>query len=138
MNLTLKNDLNEIIRLSEAVDNYVCENGLEARLAFDINLALEEIVTNIISYGYKDIKGDDAVIDIFFNLQSDTLEITVKDQAVPFNPLELPEPETDLSVEDRPIGGLGIHLVRKLMDSLSYRREDDSNLLIMSKQVSNN
>lgn len=134
LNLTLKNDLAEITRLSEAVEDYGQKNQLDKKTVFNINLALEEIVTNIITHGYKD-STEEEYVDIAFDLQNGNLQITVTDHAAPFNPLEMPEPDTSQPLEDRDIGGMGIHLVKNVMDNLDYRRENNANVLILTRQV---
>jgi serine/threonine-protein kinase RsbW len=94
-------------------------------------LALEEILANIISYGYADDREHEITVSL--DAQPGEVRVDVEDDGRPFNPLESPEPYTGDSLEDRPVGGLGIHLVRALMDGLEYRRQGDRNLLTMKK-----
>jgi serine/threonine-protein kinase RsbW len=131
--IQLKNDLAELERLSQAIADFAAGSGLPAKFLFDINLALEEIVTNVISYGYEDDR--EHAITVRFLLEQEELTAEVEDDARPFNPLDAPEPDLDRPLEERPIGGLGIHLVRKVMDRLEYRRQDGKNILIMKKRV---
>jgi anti-sigma regulatory factor (Ser/Thr protein kinase) len=92
---------------------------------------LEEIVTNVICHGCCD--GSHASIEVELALQPDELVMTVEDSATPFDPLQAPAPDLEAALEDRPIGGLGVHLVRKLMDRVTYERRDGKNRLVMSK-----
>jgi anti-sigma regulatory factor (Ser/Thr protein kinase) len=133
ISLQLKNDLAELERLNEAVTDFGAAAGLPEKILFDINLALEEIVTNVISYGYGD--SADHRIGIRLRLRQEELTAEVEDDGRPFNPLESPEPDFAKPLEERPIGGLGIHLVRKVMSGLEYRREGGKNLLVMKKKT---
>ncbi len=103
---------------------------------FSMNLALEEIVTNIIQHGYNG--KEEYPITIRFTLDKHDLRIQVKDGAPEFNPLELPEPE-DIGkpLEERNIGGLGIHLVKKFTDNFSYRRSNNKNIITLIKSLEN-
>ena len=94
-----------------------------------MKLALDEILTNVISYGYDD--AGEHQITARFSLEQGKWTAEVEDGGRPFNPLASPEANTQQSLETRPIGGLGIHLVRKLIDELEYRRQNDKNRLVM-------
>ena len=133
MVLALDNDLPEISRLAEEVERFGAAHGLSEGTVFAVNLALEEIVTNIISYGYPD--GGRHVIHLRMDLAGEELRIAIADDARAFNPLEKEEPDLDGSVDERPVGGLGIHLVRKLMDEVRYERRDDQNRLSLTKRL---
>jgi serine/threonine-protein kinase RsbW len=126
----LRNDLSEIERVHRQVEEHAGEWSLSDSALNAINVSLDEILTNIISYGYDDER--DHVIAVSLALADDgTLTIEVDDDGKPFNPLEMPEPDTSAAIDDRPIGGLGIHLVLRLMDDVRYRRENDRNLLTL-------
>ena len=88
---------------------------------------------NVISYGYRDTAEHEIVVRI--NLYDSMVRAEVEDDALPFNPLEAPEPDVTKPLEDRPVGGLGIHLTRKMMDNLEYRRMGLKNLFVMHKQI---
>ena len=98
-----------------------------------LNLALEEILVNVIAHGYQG--SADHQIIVRLALDDGEVRAEVEDDARPFNPLEAPEPDLSKPLEERPIGGLGIHLTRKMMDGLVYRRQGDKNLLVMRKKV---
>lgn len=98
-----------------------------------MNLALEELVTNTISYGCSD--GREHAITISLHLEGADLHMRVEDDAMAFNPLEREAPDLNAPLEERPIGGLGVHLVRKLMDDVRYERTGTHNVLSMRKRA---
>ncbi|MBQ1606925.1 MAG: ATP-binding protein [Bacteroidales bacterium] len=103
-------------------------------LRFKIRLSIEETVENVVQYAYKDSIG---WMEVETNLDDKALMLTVtlKDAGKPFNPLEMPDPDITLSVEEREIGGLGIYLCKQLMDEVTYRYEDGCNILTMKKNI---
>ena len=125
--VVVKNDLAELEKLNMVLEDFFEENGIALPMRFQVNLALDELITNIISYGYTDAFVHEIIIKLNFNYN--TLVITLSDDGVPFNPLDISEPTINKSVEEREIGGLGIHFVRKTMDSLTYRRLDEHKIL---------
>jgi anti-sigma regulatory factor (Ser/Thr protein kinase) len=129
----LRNDPAESRRIEEWMKSFAEAAHLspEARNAFD--LALVEWVTNIISYTHED--GRERWIQVRFLASPDQARIEVEDDGREFNPLKLPPVDTSAPLEQRPIGGLGIHLIRRLMDSVEYRREAGHNILTMSRRV---
>jgi serine/threonine-protein kinase RsbW len=133
MSVTLVNDRSEVERLSRLVEAFGEAEGLPPESVFSVNLALDEVVTNIIRYAYDDGRKHSIVIRLA--LEDDVLSAQVEDDGRAFNPLEMPPPDITASIEDRPIGGLGIHLVRSVMNSVEYRREDGRNMLIMKKRL---
>lgn len=130
--ITLKNDLIEIERLADRVRDFGRENRLSEDLVWEIRLVLEEIVTNIISYGYED-RADHAIDVNIVNSEQDII-IRVRDDARPFNPLDQTVPDLERPLEERGDGGMGIHIVREIMDEIDYKREDDGNLLVMTRR----
>ena len=129
----LKNNLPEIERLVHIADDFGRCHRLNAETLHNVKVALDEILTNVISYAYAD--GGEHSIIIRFSLEQGRLIIAVEDDGRPFNPLNAPEPDTKQLLEERPLGGLGIHLVRKLIDELEYRRQNDRNILVMRLKV---
>jgi len=112
----------------------VCEEaGTDASLAMSINLALEEAVTNSMLYGYPE--GTAGLVEIEGGDDGSMLTFIVSDSGVPFDPTQQAEADVTLGVEDRPIGGLGIFLVREIMDEVRYERQGDRNVLTLSKQL---
>lgn len=102
-------------------------------LNFTLNLAVEEIVVNIVSYAYPE--GTDGELDIEVHADEEAMTLTFADKGIPFNPLAKEDPDTTLGIEERPIGGLGIFLVKQMMDSVSYRYEEGRNVLIIKKKI---
>lgn len=133
LSLVVRNHLSELQRIAEAVSVWCRENAVSAPAEFQVILALEEIVSNVIRYGWKD--GGDHQLHVRLSRLEDQLRVEVEDDAAPFNPLEVPTADTNLPLEERPVGGLGIHLVRQIMDGLEYRRLAGKNLFIMSKKT---
>ncbi|MGH7929760.1 MAG: ATP-binding protein, partial [Candidatus Binatia bacterium] len=133
LEIKLTNQLSELERFSQTLTKFGQRHGLAPRVVHDLNLALEEILTNIVSYGYTDNREHE--IKVRLSAQPGEVRAEVEDDGQPFNPLEAPEPDTAQSLEERTIGGLGIHLARKLMDGLEYRRRAGKNLLLMKKNL---
>ncbi|MCQ2094624.1 MAG: ATP-binding protein [Bacteroidaceae bacterium] len=102
-------------------------------LLFKIRLSVEEAAENIVQYAYAE--GEGYVVVKTERTPTNLLIITLRDEGVPFNPLEQDDPDITLSAEDRQIGGLGIFLCKKLMDKVSYTFENKCNILIMEKQL---
>jgi len=119
--------------MNQQLAKIVKEWGISDNVAFSMNLALEEITTNIINYGYKG--KDDYDIVIRFTLEKHNLRIQIKDGAKAFNPLDIEEPDLDKPLEERQIGGLGIHLVKKFTDNFSYRRSNNKNIITLTKSL---
>ncbi len=132
--LTLKNQLPEIQRLSTAVEAYGEEHALPDKVVFQVNLALDELLTNTISYGYSDSAEHEIAVRL--SMRDRTLTVEIEDDARSFNPLDRPPPDLDAPLEERLIGGLGVHLVRTFMDSVEYRQDDGKNRLTMRKTLS--
>jgi serine/threonine-protein kinase RsbW len=123
--------LEEIEKLADAV-NAVLPGRTD--LAFAANLCLEELVANTILYGLKG--RADRLIHIRLSLSDQWLEITIKDDAPPFDPFtRVPEPDLGLGVGDRPVGGLGIHLVRTIMDDARACYDGTGNLIVLRKKL---
>lgn len=137
LTLTLKNDLGELGRMSALVEAFGKRHALLPDALFDLHLALDEIVTNVVSYGYDD-RGEHEIVVRLTMLSAAhprRIEVEVEDDGRPFNPLEAGVPDVHATIEDRPIGGLGIYLVRRVMDDLEYRRRQGKNVLVMRKTV---
>ena len=133
LSLVLRNHLSELERMSETVSVWCKENGVSAAAEFHVNLALDEIVSNIIRYGWKD--GGEHQLHVCLSHLANEIIVEVEDDATAFNPLEVPAPDLDRPLDERLVGGLGIHLVRQVMDGLDYRRLDGKNLLVMKKKT---
>ncbi|MBO7547115.1 MAG: ATP-binding protein [Bacteroidales bacterium] len=134
--LIFHNDIQQIPQLACFVEAIAEEASLDQSLAMSLNLALEEAVTNVIMYAYP--AGSDGLVSIEAVIRDDALDFILSDSGVPFDPTEAREADVTLPAEDRPIGGLGIFLVRNIMDEVTYRREDGKNILTMRKHLKQN
>ncbi len=105
-------------------------SGFSGEIILDTQLAVEEAITNIINHGYKNTGGE---IMVSFTISPDRIEVHITDAAPPFDPLSVAEPDLDGDLESRRIGGLGIFLIRRLMDEVSYRYENNKNILVLIK-----
>ena len=131
--LVLRNHLSELKRMSDAVSAWSQENNISCAVEFHLALALDEIISNVIRYGWTD--SSEHHFNVRLSLLNDELTVEIEDDATPFNPLGVPMPDLDQPLDARPVGGLGIHLVRQVMDGLEYRRLDGKNLLVMKKKI---
>lgn len=133
ISLKVENKVEELARISAAVDELAENEGWPQALAFRVNLVLEEFGINVINYAHEEGVHD---FEITLLSEQDTLTIEFTDDGVPFNPLEdKPEPDTSAPMEERPIGGLGIHLVRTMTEEMRYERQNSKNhsTLVMRK-----
>ena len=131
--LTLHNDVKQISQLAGFVETIAEEGKLDQSLTLNLNLALEEAVTNVVLYAYP--KEADGRVDIDAILRKGSLEFIITDSGVPFDPTAAPKADITLPVKDRPIGGLGIYLVRQIMDEVHYKRENEQNQLSLIKRL---
>jgi len=123
----------ELERINAAVEALAEQEDWPAELTFQIILVLEELEMNIIRHAYHD--DGSARSRIVLNSEPSRLTIEVIDHGPPFNPLtDAKTPDVDAPLEDRKVGGLGVYLVRSMMDDISYRREDDKNCLTLVKR----
>ena len=134
--LTISNDLKESVRLHPFVEEISKATGIDEHTSSSINLALEEALVNSIQYAYPtDTKGEISLTAEWTDDRHD-ITFTLVDSGIPFNPLSVEEADTTLGVQERPIGGLGIFLVRQLMDEVNYQRTDKGeNVLTMTKHL---
>ena len=133
LHLSLNNDLRELAVAAERVDAFCAEHGVSPDIAFAVNVSVDELLTNTISYGFDD--GDSHRIEMTVRLEDGVLEVELVDDATPYDPTRAPHPDIDASIEDRPIGGLGVHFVRALMDGFRYRRSDGRNIVTLTKRA---
>ena len=130
--IVLPNDTQEVPQLAAFIDE-VCEAaGLDDITTMQMNLAMEEAVVNVMDYAYP--AGQHGDITIEAASDGVLLKFTITDSGSPFDPTAKADVDTSLSAEERPIGGLGIHLVRQLMDSIGYERAGGQNILTLKKK----
>jgi sigma-B regulation protein RsbU (phosphoserine phosphatase) len=131
--LTLPNDVQTIGQLSEFVEGVCEELEFDMEETMSMNLALEEAVVNVMNYAYP--SGTVGQVQIVAEANDQRLKFTIIDSGSPFDPTAKEDVDTTLSAEDRPVGGLGIFLVRQLMDSINYERIDGQNVLTLRKKL---
>ena len=133
--LTLQNDVREVKTLNAFVKQVMAELDIEKSLAKKIQLAVEEAVVNVIDYAYPTGVIGEITLKVFADGQ--WMSFVIIDSGVAFDPTERKKADITLSAEDRPIGGLGILLLRELMDSINYERTGGKNILTLKKQINN-
>ena len=131
--LHLTNDVMEVPRLTDFI-NDVCQSlGIEEVLTMQLTLAVEEAAVNVMNYAYE--PGTLGTVDLDAEAGDGELKIIISDSGVAFDPTQKAEADITLTAEERPIGGLGIFLVRQIMDDVSYRRQDGRNILTLTKKL---
>lgn len=125
--LTLKNNINELDRLEPFLEEFFQQNGLAMESLSKIDLALEEALANVIMYAYPEGTAGDVTLSM--KVEDNAICMEISDGGVPFNPLQQKEADLDVPLEKRKIGGLGIHLIKEIMDSVAYEYREGKNLL---------
>jgi anti-sigma regulatory factor (Ser/Thr protein kinase) len=133
LEVSLHHQASEIPLVHDALDELAARHRLPARCVARLHLALEEHLANIIAHGGN--PGPAGTITVRFALEPAALRVEIEDDARPFNPLDEPAVDTTLPLEDKPLGGLGILLIRKSVDELEYRRAGDRNVLVMKSRL---
>ena len=131
--LLIKNDVHEVSKFSAFMKSVMEKMGVETSLARKLRLAVEEAVVNVIDYAYP--AGQEGDIEVRMMFDGETLKTVIIDSGVAFDPTAKEKADTSLSIEDRQIGGLGILLVRELMDSINYERAEGQNFLTLIKKL---
>jgi anti-sigma regulatory factor (Ser/Thr protein kinase) len=131
--LTLRSRLSELGKLNRAFREFADEHNLSARVRSAVSLALEEVIVNAITHGYRGRHDRSMTLEV--RVTPGELVLTIQDASPAFNPLETPAPDLSSPLEERQPGGLGIHLTRKLMDTIHYSRVDGKNCLVLTKRL---
>jgi serine/threonine-protein kinase RsbW len=126
-------DLREIERLNKLVRQFGDLHEVPSRALYALNLALDEVVTNVVRHGFDDPSGQELQAQV--TIRGEDLTTVVIDPGRAFNPLDVAPPDLNAPLAERALGGLGVHLVRSLMDSVEYRRDNGKNVLTMRKRV---
>ena len=132
--LVLKNTPEAKERVAPALEEFAREHQIPRQVIHAVDLSLEEHLTNILNYAYTD--GSSHLIVVRLELHQNWLTIQVEDDGIPFDPLKRPLPDTSVPLEQKPVGGLGIYMIRKLMDEVAYARDKQKNILRLRKKVS--
>lgn len=125
-----QNSLVDLGQVTEETVRFIEANGIRGEAVYAANLAIEEMVTNILNYGYDDTMVHEILLRV--EVLPQRLLLMIEDDGHEFNPLNAPEPDVNLPIERRTPGGLGIHLVRKLADEMRYERRDGRNRLTIA------
>ena len=125
-------EIAEMPRLQRFMQTVSEHARLDHALSMNLNLALEEAVSNVLLYAYQN--GAGGAVSVGAVVWKDRIDFTVTDSGIPFDPTLIPDPDLSADVKDRPVGGLGIYLVRRIMDQVTYARRDGQNILSMTKK----
>ena len=127
------NDLRELAGIAAKIDGFCAERNLQPQVAYAVNLAVDELLTNTISYGYDDDRAHR--IEIIVRLESGTLVVVIVDDSMAFDVTNAPQPDLDASLADRAVHGLGMFLVHQMMDGVEYRRAEGCNVVTLTKSI---
>ena len=127
LSISFQNNMQELTHVIQVVNVFLEPRGLASKLIYAVNLILEEILINIIKYGYDDNETHE--IEVRIEMEEDEVALTVLDDGREFNPLTVPPPNRSKSAMDRIEEGLGLQFVRHMRNAMEYRREDDKNIL---------
>jgi sigma-B regulation protein RsbU (phosphoserine phosphatase) len=136
LELKIFNRVDEIEQVNAAFNAFAGRHDLGAKTRRALNMAFDELLNNTIAYGYE--SGGEHIIELTISVSRGRLYASISDDGKPFNPFEGGSPDTGLSVEDRPIGGLGLHLVRNMMDRVAYERRGAYNVVLLEKKLDSN
>ena len=131
--LKINNDFDDLRAAADSATQFLKSYNASSEVIFAANLAVEEIVTNAIKYGYDDALKHEIAIRL--EMTENTLNIEICDDGKEFNPFNEPEPDISLPPKELKIGGLGVYLVRKMLDACSYDRRDGRNMVRLSKKL---
>jgi anti-sigma regulatory factor (Ser/Thr protein kinase) len=132
--ISIKSSIDELPVLAGKIEALGEKWDLPMPLTMNLNLVLEEAISNIVFYAFPD-KDEKHHVNIDINYENEEIEIVIKDKGIPFDPTAKGKPDIDLPAEERPVGGLGIFLITKIMDSVNYKRENDKNILNLKKKI---
>lgn len=131
--ITITNNVDELPILAGRIEELAEKWELPMPLTMNLNLVLEEAVSNVIFYAFNDQEKHE--INITFNIESNVLTIEITDDGIAFDPTLRKQPDLTLPAEERPIGGLGIFLISKIMDTVKYSRHNNNNILTLIKNI---
>ena len=127
LSISFANEMQELTHVIQVVNVFLEPRGLKAKMIYAVNLILEEILMNIVKYGYDDDNLHE--IEVQIGVEEGEVALTVIDDGKEFNPLTVPRPDRSKSAMDRIEEGLGLQFVRHMRNAMEYRREDDKNIL---------
>ena len=132
--LEMEAKIDHLSKVLAFVDALLEEHGCSMKTQMQVDVAIEEIFVNVASYAYG---GRSGPVTISCHVEGDkpVLSVSFTDEGIPYNPLEKPDPDTSLPLDQRDIGGLGIYMVKKSMDDMKYEYKDGKNILTISKAL---
>jgi anti-sigma regulatory factor (Ser/Thr protein kinase) len=133
MKFLIQNQLSEIKKVSEIIEEMSKSWKLSMRIEAQLDLVLDELLSNIIKYAYEDKNCHD--IEVNVDVKNNQIFIKVIDDGIEFNPLLYPEPDLNPDLAERQIGGLGIHIIRKLTQEFNYDRKNGCNIQVLIKHI---
>lgn len=131
--ILLNNKITELEKLENQITEFCKEKNISEQTKFELNLVLDELFTNIVSYGFRD--NNSHTVKIEMSLKIDLLQVTIEDDGIEFNPLENKDPDLTNDLDNKPIGGLGIFFVKQKVDEIYYNRSDNTNVLTFIKKI---
>jgi anti-sigma regulatory factor (Ser/Thr protein kinase) len=129
LSIKIRNELSELNRVNDLVQKFADDNGVSPEVLYKIQLAIEEIVTNVISYAFEDNQEHEIAIKL--SLEGNLVRVIICDDGIAFDPSTVEDPELSDDLDNRKIGGLGIFLVKNLMKQVGYSRTGNRNILEM-------
>ena len=133
LEISLVNDLRELARVAARIDEFCAARDLGPQIGYAVNLSVDEILTNTISYGYDD--EDPHKIEIVVSMEADGIVVVIVDDSTAFDLSQTPDADIESSVEERALGGLGLFLVHQMMDGVEYRRMGGCNVVTLTKKT---
>ena len=132
-NIIIENNIRNLDKIAGFIEEFGNDHNLNQKTCFELNLILDELVTNTIQYGYADDKIH--LIDISIRKEQDKIFIQVTDDGIEFNPIEKKDTNINTPLQDKTVGGLGIYFVKQKVDELTYTRQDGKNVLSLIKKL---
>ena len=133
VHIGLRNQESDMASLIRAAEDFCLDRGVDRDTCYFVELALEELLTNTINYGYQ--PDDEGNISVEMSIDQGVLKVAIVDDGAPYDPLSRPPVDVEDSIDDRPVGGLGVHLVKATMDDCRYARENGRNRFTFSKRL---
>ncbi len=129
----LKNCLPELASLNQRIEAFADSMNLAPKVLFEVQLAMEELFTNIVSYAFDDKETHE--INVSLCLKDNTLCLSVTDKGKPFDPTKTDDPDVRAPVDERPVGKLGLFFIKKVMDHVKYERKNKANIITLKKHI---
>ncbi len=131
--MAIEGRIGEVARVATAFADFAAVHAVPDDVRRSMQVVLDDLLANVVLYGLAGLRDGEATVDV--RRTSDSLIVTISDNGPPFDPFARAAPDTTLSIEERQIGGLGIHLVKQMMDEVSYQRRGDRNVTVLTKRL---